>query len=270
MLIKGMPFSEYEALPGLRASALKNMARSPLHYRHGLRNARRTSALELGVAAHLPVLRVGFGDTNATWFHLDPVSGEPIDLDVTVKKIAHNVFQPYGPVMSPLGDMTLLSSEHVDIAICTLRNQTFHADAFRAVGAEPERHQSPAAVRRDSLHNGLPLVDGRAADVAISRAHLRGSVASRDAHAHTRRRRGRVLARHQTQRARGARRVGGGAGRRVGGGGNRFREDEVDGNGRRSTRGRESSSIGAADAVGVGAGSRSGDSARDEDAALHR
>ncbi len=64
------------------------------------------------------------------------VSGEPVDLDVTVKKIARDVFQPYGPVMSPLGDMALLSSEHVDVAICTRRTQTFHADAFRAVGAE--------------------------------------------------------------------------------------------------------------------------------------
>ncbi len=27
------------------------------------------------------------------------VSGDPVDLDVTVKKIARNVFQPYGPVM---------------------------------------------------------------------------------------------------------------------------------------------------------------------------
>ena len=32
------------------------------------------------------------------------VSGDPVDLDVTVKKIARNVFQPYGPVMSPLGE----------------------------------------------------------------------------------------------------------------------------------------------------------------------
>ena len=54
------------------------------------------------------------------------VSGDPVDIDVTVKKIARDVFQPYGPVMSPLGDMALLSSEHVDIAICTRRNQTFH------------------------------------------------------------------------------------------------------------------------------------------------
>ena len=64
------------------------------------------------------------------------VSGDPVDIDVTVKKIARDVFQPYGPVMSPLGDMALLSSEHVDVAICTRRNQTFHADAFRAVGAD--------------------------------------------------------------------------------------------------------------------------------------
>ena len=65
------------------------------------------------------------------------VSGDPVDLDVTVKKIARGVLQPYGPVMVPLGDMALLSSEHVDVAICTLRTQTFHADAFKAVGADP-------------------------------------------------------------------------------------------------------------------------------------
>ena len=47
------------------------------------------------------------------------VSGDPVDLDVTVKKIARGVRQPYGPVMVPLGDMALLSSEHVDVAICT-------------------------------------------------------------------------------------------------------------------------------------------------------
>jgi microcystin degradation protein MlrC len=64
------------------------------------------------------------------------VSGEPVDLDVTVRR---------SPAASPavragdvaLGDMALLSSQHVDIAICTRRTQTFHADAFRAVGAEP-------------------------------------------------------------------------------------------------------------------------------------
>ena len=83
------------------------------------------------------------------------VSGEPVDLDVTVKKIACNVFQPYGPVMSPLGDMALLSSEHVDIAICTRRNQTFHADAFRAVGAEPADYRVVIVKSAQHFYNGF-------------------------------------------------------------------------------------------------------------------
>lgn len=83
------------------------------------------------------------------------VSGDPVDLDVTVKKIARNVFQPYGPVMSPLGDMALLSSEHVDIAICTRRNQTFHADAFRAVGAEPADYRVVIVKSAQHFYNGF-------------------------------------------------------------------------------------------------------------------
>ena len=54
-----------------------------------------------------------------------------------MKKIARGVRQPYGPVMVPLGDMALLSSNHVDGRSARLRTQTFHADAFKAVGADP-------------------------------------------------------------------------------------------------------------------------------------
>ena len=83
------------------------------------------------------------------------VSGEPVDLDVTVKKIARNVFQPYGPVMSPLGDMALLSSEHVDVAICTRRTQTFHADAFKAVGADPADYRVVIVKSAQHFYNGF-------------------------------------------------------------------------------------------------------------------
>ena len=83
------------------------------------------------------------------------VSGDPVDLDVTVKKIARGVLQPYGPVMLPLGDMALLSSEHVDIAICTLRNQTFHADAFRAVGADPADYRVVVVKSAQHFYNGF-------------------------------------------------------------------------------------------------------------------
>jgi len=83
------------------------------------------------------------------------VSGDPIDLDVTVKKIARGVRQPYGPVMVPLGDMALLSSEHVDVAICTLRTQTFHADAFKAVGADPADYRVVVVKSAQHFYNGF-------------------------------------------------------------------------------------------------------------------
>jgi microcystin degradation protein MlrC len=83
------------------------------------------------------------------------VSGQPVDLDVTVKKIARGVRQPYGPVMVPLGDMALLSSEHVDVAICTFRTQTFHADAFKAVGADPADYRVVVVKSAQHFYNGF-------------------------------------------------------------------------------------------------------------------
>jgi len=52
------------------------------------------------------------------------VSGDPVDLDVTVKKIARDVRQHYGPVMVPLGDMALLSSGMSTWRSARLRTQT--------------------------------------------------------------------------------------------------------------------------------------------------
>ncbi len=48
---------EYDSLPGIRWSLLRNMATSPLHYRHALENGRPdTSAMLLGRATHCAVL----------------------------------------------------------------------------------------------------------------------------------------------------------------------------------------------------------------------
>ncbi|MBM3644372.1 MAG: M81 family metallopeptidase [Alphaproteobacteria bacterium] len=83
------------------------------------------------------------------------VSGMPVDLEVTVHRLARDVRQPYGPVMAPLGDMALLKSEHVDIAINGLRTQTFHADAFRAVGAEPTDYRTVVVKSAQHFYNGF-------------------------------------------------------------------------------------------------------------------
>jgi exodeoxyribonuclease VIII len=56
-LVEGIPFDLYCALPGVNVSSLKEMHRSPLHYRHAKLNPRAPSkAMALGTAAHCATL----------------------------------------------------------------------------------------------------------------------------------------------------------------------------------------------------------------------
>ena len=56
-LIYDLPFAAYRALDAVNISSLKHMQRSPLHYRHALTAAAKTSpAMALGTAAHAAVL----------------------------------------------------------------------------------------------------------------------------------------------------------------------------------------------------------------------
>ncbi|QQS12251.1 MAG: M81 family metallopeptidase [Rhodospirillales bacterium] len=82
-------------------------------------------------------------------------SGDPVDLRVTVRKIARDVMQPYGPVMAPLGDVAWLSSPEIDIAINTHRTQTFHADAFRALGIDPTAYRIVVVKSAQHFYNGF-------------------------------------------------------------------------------------------------------------------
>jgi microcystin degradation protein MlrC len=83
------------------------------------------------------------------------VSGDPVDLRVTVRKIAHKVEQPFGPVMAPLGDMAWLSSDLVDIVVNTHRTQTFHADAFRALGIDPTAYRLVVVKSAQHFYTGF-------------------------------------------------------------------------------------------------------------------
>jgi hypothetical protein len=51
-----VPFAEYRALPGASITRLKELRRSPLHYRYALAHPKETDALRLGTAAHVAVL----------------------------------------------------------------------------------------------------------------------------------------------------------------------------------------------------------------------
>lgn len=51
-----MPRAEYDAIQAMNMSRLKEIKRSPLHYRHALTHPRKTGPLTLGIASHVATL----------------------------------------------------------------------------------------------------------------------------------------------------------------------------------------------------------------------
>lgn len=51
-----VPYEVYDAMPGVRISALKHLAKSPLEYRHRLSNPKESKALTIGTGVHVAVL----------------------------------------------------------------------------------------------------------------------------------------------------------------------------------------------------------------------
>jgi PDDEXK-like domain of unknown function (DUF3799) len=67
-LIHSLPEPEYRALPALSISRLKEIKRSPLHYKHSLTHSRKSAAMTLGTAAHMAVLEPArFATSYAVW-----------------------------------------------------------------------------------------------------------------------------------------------------------------------------------------------------------
>lgn len=63
-IVKDLPFEEYLAAPGISASGLRAMSKSPLHYQHAINGERKeTDAMRLGTATHCAVLEPGRFDS---------------------------------------------------------------------------------------------------------------------------------------------------------------------------------------------------------------
>lgn len=63
-----MPYREYRALRGISITRLKELKRSPKHYKHRLASPKETPSMKLGTAAHTAVLEPErFGREYAIW-----------------------------------------------------------------------------------------------------------------------------------------------------------------------------------------------------------
>lgn len=68
-----------------------------------------------------------------------PMSGDPLDLVVSVRKLASGLTQRFGSLPVALGQMawvTLASDDSIDLVINDARTQTFHPEAFTQLGID--------------------------------------------------------------------------------------------------------------------------------------
>lgn len=82
---------------------------------------------EAGVGAELD-LRLGG--------KCSPMSGDPVDIRAKVMAIRDDVQQHFGPTPSPIGNAVWLRSNGVDLIVNDIRTQTFHPEAFTAMGVD--------------------------------------------------------------------------------------------------------------------------------------
>ncbi len=65
-----------------------------------------------------------------------PMSGDPLDLTVTVRKIASGLTQRFGKLPAPMGETVWIETRGIDIVLNDLRTQTFHPEAFEKMGID--------------------------------------------------------------------------------------------------------------------------------------
>jgi microcystin degradation protein MlrC len=91
-------------------------------------------AIEAGEGAQLD-LRIGG--------KMGVMSGDPVDLHVTVGKVALDAIQYFGPDDArneiPVGDSVAVSANGIDMVLISTRTQTFSPDVFTNVGIDPTK-----------------------------------------------------------------------------------------------------------------------------------
>ncbi|WP_448955110.1 M81 family metallopeptidase [Labrys neptuniae] len=65
------------------------------------------------------------------------LSGEPMDLRVTIRAIGQGLTQRFGTMPWPLGDAVWVTAEGIDLIVNTQRTQVFHPDCMTALGLDP-------------------------------------------------------------------------------------------------------------------------------------
>lgn len=112
---------------------------------------------EAGVGATLP-LRLGG--------KCGPMSGDPLDLRVTVRACASGLTQRFGSLPVGLGEAVWIEAAGIDIVVNDLRTQTFHPEAFTGLGLPLQERRIVCVKSSNHYRAGFAPIAARIIPVA--------------------------------------------------------------------------------------------------------
>jgi microcystin degradation protein MlrC len=82
-------------------------------------------------------------------------SGDPLDLHVTVRGIAHDVFQHFGVSPCPLGTVVWIEGGGLDFVLSTVRCQAFHPEGMTVTGLDLSTRKLVIVKSTQHFHAGF-------------------------------------------------------------------------------------------------------------------
>lgn len=95
-----------------------------------------------------------------------PMSGDPLDLTVTVRKCASGLTQRFGKLPAPMGEVVWIETNGVDIVINDNRTQTFHPEAFEKLGIDLSKRRMVCVKSSNHYQAGFNPIAARVIPVA--------------------------------------------------------------------------------------------------------
>jgi microcystin degradation protein MlrC len=95
-----------------------------------------------------------------------PSSGAPIDLPVTVRKLASGITQRFGDIPLAIGDAAWVSGEGVDLVLNTVRTQVFHPECMTRLGLDLTARRIVVVKSSNHFYAGFAPIASRVIHVA--------------------------------------------------------------------------------------------------------
>lgn len=97
---------------------------------------------------------------------MGPMSGDPVDLPITVTKLLKNAHQTFSHRRASLGDAAALHGRGIDIVVNSQRTQTFGPDAFSNLGIDPTQKKILVVKSMQHFYAGFAPIARRVIYVA--------------------------------------------------------------------------------------------------------